>query len=115
MAKKRQIEINETGISIYQWLGANQEIFMTSMYENIFDFMASKKKSMIVLDLRFKTNEIYITNEGEYIDHTKVLIKLIKDENLLSIVDNMIKYYERIEAYENCQKLVDLKKEYNIC
>jgi len=114
MRKNKEVIITDSDISLYGWLENNQQIFIDAVYDNIFDFMIKKSNNITILNLVFKTKYIYNTDDNNYIDSYKVVIKLYKDNNMPIIIDTMISFYETKELYERCAAIVELREKYDI-
>jgi len=132
--KKNLKEINENQMQIKQLLAANNSgerameyekcysVNKTLLQENndyiniqltLINFL-EKYKGTAVLDDKLPVVDIYsITSEVEVLDLTlKGIVKFDEKHpkyNNRNFIDKMISYYETMEEYEKCHKLINLK------
>jgi hypothetical protein len=94
-------------VEIQNWVDDNRNEIMQSLYDNVFEFVKSKKDTAIVLQVISG----HITR-GRVIDSSMSLnvdFIMIKDD-ILTTIDKLIYYMEEVEEYEKCAKLLNLKK-----
>lgn len=105
--KPKVIHIN-TNESIQKWADSNNLLIIETLYDYIFDFVASGKRKIVVLKLIFKPKyHSKITGyEVVNIDFT------ISKEEIDDTIDKLISNFELLEEYEKCAKLLKLKNEY---
>jgi hypothetical protein len=100
----------DTTTSILEWVDINRPVIIETLYDNVFDFLDSGKKSKTVLRVENKpvTNVIHLKSNGVVFD-----FMLVRSDISLTI-DSMLEYYESIEEYEKCAKLVETKRKFGL-
>lgn len=85
------------------WMVDNKPKVMNLIYDNIFDFYESGNSEQVIAKI--------ITNYKMTKDGRNLKIDFaIKRENLLDTLTKCQLYFEEVEEYEKCAKLLELKK-----
>ena len=106
-AKKIYIE---AGTPIREWAEENRGTIMNSIYDNVFDFIASKSKNRIILKLVGKPKEVSKLKDappGLIVDFS------ISKEDIDQTLDRLMEYMIETEEYEKCAEIQKLQKSLN--
>jgi hypothetical protein len=92
-----------TNSSVLEWALENDRKINDLLYNTIFDFSKSDKKSVTLLRL-------YSFSDKDQ-DGTDVVIDFkISKKELFETIDKLLKAYERYEEYEKCAEILKLQK-----
>lgn len=88
--------------SILNWVESNRDKINQLLYDNVFDFAKSDKKSVSIL-------RIYSFDDKDSYGTDIVTNLMITKEDLLDTIEKLLQAYVSDEYYERCSELLKLK------
>ncbi len=100
----------DTTVSLLDWVEENRPVIIETLYDNIFDFLETDTDSKTVLKVENRPTFNASTMESYGVTFDFMLIR----SDILVTIDSMLEYYESIEDYEKCAKLMKTKTDFNL-
>lgn len=100
----------DTTVSLLDWVDDNRPVIIETLYDNIFDFLDSGDASKTVLKVANRPTFNTTTMESYGVTFDFMLIR----SDITVTIDSMLEYYESIEDYEKCAKLMKTKTDFNL-
>lgn len=100
----------DTSVSPMDWVDANRSIIVEALYENIFDFLESEDETRTVLKVENKPTFDLLNMESYSVIFDFMLIR----SDIDITIGSMLEFYESIEEYEKCAKLIQAKEKFHL-
>ena len=100
----------DTTVSLLDWVEENRPVIIETLYDNIFDFLDSDVDTKTVLKVENRPTFNHINMESYGVTFDFMLIR----SDISVTIDSMLEYYESIEDYEKCAKLMKTKTDFNL-
>jgi hypothetical protein len=100
----------DNSVSLLDWVDENRPVIIETLYDNVFDFLDSGEKSKTVLKVQNKPVINIIDLKSNEVTFDFMLVR----SDISLTIDSMLEYYESIEEYEKCAKLVETKRKFGL-
>lgn len=100
----------DTSVSPMEWVDENRSIIVEALYENIFDFLESEDETRTVLKVENKPTFDLLNMESYSVIFDFMLIR----SDIDITIGSMLEFYESIEEYEKCAKLIQAKEKFHL-
>jgi hypothetical protein len=107
--KPKQIKI-DFNTPIEKWANENRGVIMDSIYDNVFEFMASDEDDRIVLQIQPVMKQQRVVKRVDLEQIPLNVDFIISKDDIDLTLKKMLDHYIDTEEYEKCAEIVKLQK-----
>lgn len=101
----------EGKVQIQKWAEDNNDLIMSVLYENVFDFVESTEDMRVVMKIISGSNK---PRRGRVKYAGSIIEFMISREDIHDTIDSLFKHMVINEEYEKCIELQELKKRVSV-